>query len=95
MNSDIVDRLRNPAMVAVFSGAGAGGVSSAALYEKQVRADMAEAADEIERLRAMIIKERADLKQLTGAASLEGPSFAQIKKGFPTNSVLGKFEDGL
>ena len=53
--TDIVERLKNPMMVSmpVPDGPGHSGTSIAVMHEKTVRADMLDAAYEIERLRAI------------------------------------------
>lgn len=71
--SDIVERLRNPALVAQAAN-GISGTAVAVLDDGQTRADMAEAADVIERLRA----ELTGLRAVAGAVS-PGPSLADIK----------------
>jgi hypothetical protein len=76
--TDIVDRLRNPMMIVVpfvpLSNTHSG-MATATLNVDQAKADMAEAADEIERLRAKI----EAISQVAGKASIDGITFAQIK----------------
>lgn len=61
----LVSRLRNPIMT--LESTGVSGAGRAVMSEEHARKDMAEAADEIERLLS-----------LAGAAS-DGPSLADIK----------------
>src|ERR1700678_1367845 len=59
---DIVERLRSPMMVAQPSNTlGGSGTTIAVLFEEQVRADMSEAADEIVRLRGIVIDSNTDI----------------------------------
>lgn len=69
--SDIVERLCHPSRVVPTDGN-----TEMRLHEPQVLADMAEAAAEIERLRATIEL----LRSVAGAISIEDVSFDQIKK---------------
>jgi len=60
---DIVERLRHPMMVMVpvpTLNNSSSGTSRAALEEEQAKVDMAEAADEIERLRNRIMDLEGD-----------------------------------
>lgn len=73
--TDIVDRLRKPA--------GMEEGESITNVVTRFRADMAEGADEIIRLRATI----EQLRAVAGAVSVDAVTFRQIKD----NLVLGKF----
>jgi len=82
MNPDIVERLRNPLMVAETTSLGAGGMGRAVMVEDVARKDMIEAADLIEHLRAMIDQFRLR----AGPVSIESClTFSDIKKNLKTN----------
>lgn len=82
---DIVERLRNPAMISEVVFSKSGDTSSAGialLHDEIVRADMREAAEEIKMLRAAIKSASttiANLQQIAGNTSIERP-FSEIQK---------------